>query len=185
MVSCFLIFASDFAMSNAHVYCIFSTCGCGTASSVEFYFFCLHNGGSICYLSSCILSIQGACSCSWLGRFLWQQQTNKPGFALAHFSFVCIHFLSYSPWGKVTDALGCYGGLRSCFARIIPFPPLFFPCSWLIKNCRYFFFTNGVLNLVLGYRIFVCTIFPSFLAHSGFVFCTLWRTFFCIISFVF
>lgn len=95
LVSCFLIFASGFAMSNAHVYCIFSTCGCGTASSVEFYFFCLHNGGSICHLFSFILSIQGACSCSWLGRLLWQQQI-RVCFSSVSFLSASVSFL-YSP----------------------------------------------------------------------------------------
>lgn len=135
LVSCFLIFASGFAMSNAHVYCIFSTCGCGTASSVEFYFFCLHNGGSICHLFSFILSIQGACSCSWLGRFLWQQQIR---FALVRVSF-CLHpFPFIFPWKESNGCSWLLRGLR-CFARIIPPSPFSFPFLVGKKTAGIFF----------------------------------------------
>lgn len=80
--------------------------------------------------------------------------------------FFCLHPFSFI--FPLKESNGCPWLLRGpqvvfCSDNTLPPPPLFF-CSWLIKNCRYFFFTNGVLNLVLGYRIFcLCTIFLLFL----------------------
>lgn len=132
-------------------------------------FFCLHNGGFICHLSYCILASKAhAHAAGWGGFF----GNNKPGFVLVCFSFFSLLFSLHPfppifPLKEVTDALeGLLRGLRSCFAWIIPFSP--FPIPGCSKNCRDFF-TNGVLNLVLGYRIFCllhCPFFFFFFLHS-------------------
>lgn len=73
-----------------------------------------------------------------------------------------------------------YGGLRSCFARIIPFSP--FPVPGCSKNCRGFH--KWCLESCFGISYFLSLhylFFIFFLAHSsGFVFCTLWRKFFVL-----
>lgn len=142
-------------------------------------FFCLHNGGSMSFVLL-YPSIQGACSCSWLGWFLWRQQTRVCFSFFSFFSFLfSLHpFPPIFPLKEVTDALeGLLRGLRSCFARIIPFPPFSIPgCS---KNCRDF--SKWCLESCFGISYFcLCTtLFFFFFLHS------LANIFFCTISFVF